>query len=483
MRPNLVAALLLLSPAAIFAEQTPVIWGGGPKDMNHGECITPELRQQIQQRIDAYIAEHGENPNGPSRGGGSPALYPFYPQAGIFWGDIFANNFVDMDGTAGIEDYDCSEYTYDGHHGIDTDIVTWNQKNLGVPIYAALGGTVVASDDGHFDEQTTLNVANMPNYVILDHGGGHFTWYFHMKTGSVAVAVTDVVKAGQQLGLTASSGYSTGPHLHFESRFAGNHYEPFSGTCGPMISGWENQTPFERGMYLREFNVTAADLTGWGGPPVDTTRTGYFETGVRNIYFWFVVQNLAANAPWQIRLLRPDTSVALNSGPQNLGNGFSRWSSYWFFFNVNLNVTGTWTLEYTLDGDVTTAPIEVVASMASAVNRAPSPVNSVSFVPAAPEDTDAIRCLADAPLILRDADYDQVAHRFVWEVNDVVVRDVTIAALSDMLPAGTAEPGDTVECICTATDGADPSTPVSNSVMIAGGPPAASTSATWESLE
>ena len=44
--------------------------------------------------------------------------------------------------------------------------------------------------------------------LILDHGGGRETWYFHLKNGSVSVAPTNHVVAGQQIGLTASSGNS-----------------------------------------------------------------------------------------------------------------------------------------------------------------------------------------------------------------------------------------------------------------------------------
>lgn len=53
------------------------------------------------------------------------------------------------------------------------------------------------------------------NHVMLDHGNGEYSFYAHMKPGSVKVKAGDVVKAGQVLGELGSSGNSTEPHLHF----------------------------------------------------------------------------------------------------------------------------------------------------------------------------------------------------------------------------------------------------------------------------
>src|SRR5207247_9554646 len=89
------------------------------------------------------------------------------------------------------------------------------------------------------------------NYVVLDHGGGHHSLYWHMRTNSVAVALNQVLTAGTQLGLAASSGYSDGPHLHFESQLNGVVYEPYAGNCQTSTpSRWVSQTPIRRDMYL-----------------------------------------------------------------------------------------------------------------------------------------------------------------------------------------------------------------------------------------
>ena len=53
------------------------------------------------------------------------------------------------------------------------------------------------------------------NYVVIDIGGGHFAFFAHLKTGSVAVKRGDRVKAGDVIGALGDTGNSDGPHLHF----------------------------------------------------------------------------------------------------------------------------------------------------------------------------------------------------------------------------------------------------------------------------
>jgi len=54
------------------------------------------------------------------------------------------------------------------------------------------------------------------NYVMLAHSGGEYSFYAHLKRGSVRVRLGDHVKAGAVLGQLGSSGNSTEPHLHFQ---------------------------------------------------------------------------------------------------------------------------------------------------------------------------------------------------------------------------------------------------------------------------
>lgn len=87
----------------------------------------------------------------------------------------------------------------------------------GACIVSAGAGTVIlANTDGRG--------GGYGNYVVVDHGNGISTLYGHMS--SVAVSTGQKVTAGQPLGNVGNTGFSTGPHLHFEYRKNGVRTNP-----------------------------------------------------------------------------------------------------------------------------------------------------------------------------------------------------------------------------------------------------------------
>jgi murein DD-endopeptidase MepM/ murein hydrolase activator NlpD len=97
------------------------------------------------------------------------------------------------------------------HKGIDIGVPT------GTPIHAAAAGTVILSS-GTWDPEGYGNV------VIIDHGNGISTLYGHQS--QLLVTEGQHVSAGQVIGLSGSTGHSTGPHLHFEVRLNGTAVDP-----------------------------------------------------------------------------------------------------------------------------------------------------------------------------------------------------------------------------------------------------------------
>jgi murein DD-endopeptidase MepM/ murein hydrolase activator NlpD len=94
------------------------------------------------------------------------------------------------------------------HTGIDID------ADMGDAIKAAAGGTVVSADwRGGYGK-----------CVVISHGGGLATLYGHMSV--IGVSAGDTVKRGEVIGKVGSTGYSTGPHLHFEVRVNGDPVDP-----------------------------------------------------------------------------------------------------------------------------------------------------------------------------------------------------------------------------------------------------------------
>jgi len=142
-------------------------------------------------------------------------------------------------------DWNCGTIRYSGHQGSDFGAGSFYGMDDGRDVTAAAEGTVVTAHDGEFDRCTTGDCSGgygFGNYVKLEHPDGRKTLYGHLKQWSVEVAVGDTVVCGQKIGEMGSSGYSTGPHVHFEVRDAYEvALEPFDGPCGSSTTSWVDQ--------------------------------------------------------------------------------------------------------------------------------------------------------------------------------------------------------------------------------------------------
>ena len=102
------------------------------------------------------------------------------------------------------------------HKGTDIGRVGYTSK-----IYAAKAGTVIVSQYSN----------SYGHYVVVSHGAGNTTLYAHMSSRSVSVG--QYVNQGDVLGITGSTGNSTGPHLHFEVTENGVRINPLSHGAEP----------------------------------------------------------------------------------------------------------------------------------------------------------------------------------------------------------------------------------------------------------
>lgn len=97
---------------------------------------------------------------------------------------------------------------YKMHYGVDL------AASAGTPIYATKSGTVTMAG------YSSVN----GNYVSINHGDGYSSLYAHMTNYTVSNG--QYVKQGEVIGYVGSTGWSTGPHLHFEIYYGGSTVNP-----------------------------------------------------------------------------------------------------------------------------------------------------------------------------------------------------------------------------------------------------------------
>lgn len=107
--------------------------------------------------------------------------------------------------------------------GMRTHPITGIYKlHTGTDIGAPYGATFISANDGVV-VKAEFNTA-YGNMVIIDHGGGVTTLYAHGS--EILVQVGDILKQGTPVLKVGSTGYSTGPHAHFEVRVNGEYQNP-----------------------------------------------------------------------------------------------------------------------------------------------------------------------------------------------------------------------------------------------------------------
>lgn len=83
------------------------------------------------------------------------------------------------------------------------------------PIVAARAGTVIYTEFAHTEGGMTPEMEGQANVVLIQHADGTRAVYAHLAPGGVLVSPGQQVQEGEVIGLSGSTGFSSGPHLHF----------------------------------------------------------------------------------------------------------------------------------------------------------------------------------------------------------------------------------------------------------------------------
>jgi murein DD-endopeptidase MepM/ murein hydrolase activator NlpD len=158
-------------------------------DENRSQLLDPELVKQEQQKLDLIWSQHSPRP-----AWDGPFSYPV---------DLSQSRTTSYYGT---------RRSYNGAPGF----------HAGVDFGGGTGKTIYAPADGRVVLAEKLAVRG--NAVIIDHGMGLFSGYWHQS--KIAVTAGQKIARGDIIGYVGSTGLVTGPHLHWEMRLGGVAVQP-----------------------------------------------------------------------------------------------------------------------------------------------------------------------------------------------------------------------------------------------------------------
>ena len=128
----------------------------------------------------------------------------------------------------------------------------WNSKrqHKGVDYGASSGTPIMAVADGTVVMAGTQN--GYGNAVEVKHANGRSTFYAHMSR--IDVRRGEKVSQGSLLGAVGSTGWATGPHLHFEFRINGDYQDP------DLMAGEAGTVPLQNARERKEFAALSQDM-------------------------------------------------------------------------------------------------------------------------------------------------------------------------------------------------------------------------------
>ena len=108
-------------------------------------------------------------------------------------------------------------YTFSSYYGYRLAVFGEGNFHSGIDIAGTgYGSNVYAANNGVIETMTYTY--SYGNYIIINHNNGYYTVYAHMSGFAPGISVGSTVSRGQTIGYVGSSGWATGPHLHYEIR-------------------------------------------------------------------------------------------------------------------------------------------------------------------------------------------------------------------------------------------------------------------------
>ncbi len=334
--------------------------GGGAYYFEKTACLTNEKRAEVNKRVTANIEQYNIQL---SQNKSQIVRYdwPIMQNPAFDFNSTYAiSNYVDHNANANqLQDYNCGTHTYDtnsgyNHQGIDIFLWPFDENqvdNNQTWAVAAAPGVILGKQDGNADNNCSFN--SLPaNYIILEHADGSRSWYWHLKLNSLTSKnIGATVATGEYLGVVASSGNSTGPHLHFECYDTNlNLIDPYTGSCNGMnnVSYWNNQKSY--------WESTVNTVLTHSSPPVlnacpnldvPNIATRFYPGDLVYFVGYFHDYQTTDLTTWRIKY--PNGTI-WQSWTQNPPTTYRASYWYWSYF-LPTNVTGDWTFEITLDGN------------------------------------------------------------------------------------------------------------------------------------
>jgi murein DD-endopeptidase MepM/ murein hydrolase activator NlpD len=306
--------------------------------------------------------------SGAVRGAGTEAAtYPQYiwpMEKPLHNGNVTANYVDDNPAYGVITDYNDGTIAYDGHNGTDIGILDFRAMDKGFKVIAGAAGTVIQTSYIYGDRNIGPPFLDNGNFVFVQNAGGSQTWYFHMRRYSLTVDQGEVIVPGQMLGYAGSSGYSYGPHLHFEAgEYDSLGYwrprDPWRGSYQPLPSLWISQEPYvgTTPMHVYDIGVTTQQASGgdvfnipWNYFLDRLTQPAVMGANEPYLVVWFQMQ-APVGATYTVEVRRPDNSLfgSYNYTFTAFATGAHVW--VWNFAGyVPPSAYGTWTARVLIGG-------------------------------------------------------------------------------------------------------------------------------------